>query len=218
MWEGKAVAGIAPEYRFDLGTESAANLWITRDAGKQLSLQGQVRVPRRVFDEHMVVDRRDGSLWTLVRAAYGIGESTSADGGKTWTAGAESAMPHVNSRFFIRRLDSGKLLLVTHNPPDRKTRSHLTAHLSDDDGRTWNAGLMIDERPGVSYPDGVQAPDGSIYLIYDFDRTGAKQILMAKFTEADVAAGVWQSPGSRQRVLVNQATGVRRPQESAPAH
>ena len=75
-------------------------------------------------------------------------------------------MTHIpHARFFIRRLASGKLLLVKHDPPDGKTRSHLTAYLSDDDGATWEGGLMIDERPGVSYPDGVQAPDGTLYEV-----------------------------------------------------
>jgi predicted neuraminidase len=155
----------------------------------------------------MVVERRDGSLWMLVRAKYGIGESTSTDGGKTWSEGRPSDIPHVDARFFVRRLASGKLLLVTHNPPDKKNRSHLIAHLSDDDGMTWTGGLMLDERPGISYPDGVQAPDGTIYIIYDFARTKEKQIFMAAFTEDDVAKGEWLSPKARQRVVVNQATG-----------
>ena len=59
----------------------------------------------------------------------------------------------------------------------------------------------------MSYPDGVQASDGTIRLIYDFDRRGAKQILMAVFTEADVSSGKW-SAAARQRIVVNQATGV----------
>ena len=49
----------------------------------------------------------------------------------------------MNSRFFIRRLESGNLLLVRHNPPDRKTRSHLTAYLSEDDGKSWIGGMML---------------------------------------------------------------------------
>ncbi len=96
---------------------------------------------------------------------------------------------------------------MKHNPPDGKTRSHLTAYLSDDDGETWHGGLVLDERPKVSYPDGVQAPDGAIYIIYDYDRKGARHILMATFTEADVAAGEAASGKARMRVLVNSASG-----------
>ena len=87
----------------------------------------------------------------------------------------------------------------------------LTDHtyLASHDGKTWQGGLMIDERRGVSYPDGVQSPDGMIYLIYDFDRHGAKQILMATFTEDDVVQGKCVSDAARMRVVVNQATGVK---------
>jgi hypothetical protein len=46
-----------------------------------------------------------------------------------------------------------------------------------------------------------------ITLIYDYSRTGEKQILMASFSEQDVAYGEWISPVARQRVLINQATG-----------
>ncbi len=209
IWERKADARTPAERRHEQGEASGANVWATHDKGKMFERLGQVRVPKRVFDEHMLVERKGGDLWMLVRAAYGIGESTSTDGGKTWAVGKETTIPHVNSRFFLRRLASGKLLLVTHEPPDGKTRSHLTARLSADDGETWTGGLVIDERIGVSYPDGVQAADGTIYLVYDFERTKSKQILMATFTEADVTAGKLVSEKARLRVVVNQATGAR---------
>ena len=136
-----------------------------------------------------------------------IGESISMDRGKTWSPGRPSTIPHVNSRFFIRRTLSGKLLLVRHNPLDGKTRSHLTAYLSDDDGKTWRGGLLLDERAGVSYPDGIQSPDGPFYIIYDYNRTTDKEILMAVFTEADIERGTCVSGKARLRVLVNKATG-----------
>jgi hypothetical protein len=152
----------------------------------------------------MVVQRRDGSLWMLVRTMYGIGQSTSRDGGRTWSPGTRYA-DHVVTRFFIRRLKSGRLLVVRHDPPSGKGRSHLTAHLSDDDGATWKYRMLLDERNSVSYPDGTQAPDGTIYIIYDRERTGAREILMSAFTEKDVEAGQPTSPKARLRVLVNKA-------------
>ena len=64
---------------------------------------------------------------------------------------------------------------MKHGPIEKKTgRSHLTAFVSKDDGRSWEGGLMLDERGGVSYPDGQQTADGTIYITYDFDRTGAR--------------------------------------------
>ena len=184
----------------------------SNDQGKTWALRGAAGVPERKdrnCDEHMLVERRDGSLWLLVRTRYGIGESTSTDGGKTWSPAVPSKIQHATARFFIRRLAGGKLLLVKHGPIAQRTgRSHLTAYLSADDGKTWTGGLLLDGRPGVSYPDGFQAPDGTVYIIHDYSRTGAKLILMSAFTEADVAAGKLVSQPGRLRVLINRATGV----------
>lgn len=195
------------------GKEGSSTVVCSEDQGATWQTIGRANVPERKdrnCDEPMIVQRADGSLWMLVRTGYGIGQSVSKDGGRTWSDVAPSKIGHATARFFVRRLKSGKLLLVKHGPIDQRTdRSRLTAYLSDDDGRSWHGGLMIDERKGVSYPDGVQSPQGTIYLIYDFSRTGAKQILMAAFTEEDVAKGRCVSDKARMRIEINRATGVR---------
>jgi hypothetical protein len=171
------------------------------------SMIGQVLAPKREYDEHHIIERADKSLWMLLRTPDGLFESTSSDGGKNWDTPARSPIPHINSRFCIRRLQSGRLLLITHEPPDGKTRSHLIARLSEDDGKTWQGGLLLDDRPGVSYPDATEGPKGTIHVIYDFERTRSKQILSATITESHILMG---NPGrnGRLRVLVNQASGA----------
>ena len=194
------------------GREGSPRVVRSTDNGATWTALGGANIPEedRNCDEPMIVERRDGSLWLLVRTRYGLGESTSTDGGRTWTEVKPSAIQHATSRFFVRRLNSGKLLLVKHGPIHERTeRSHLTAYLSEDDGKTWSGGLMLDERSGVSYPDGVESPDGTIYLIYGYDRTGAKQILMATFAEQDVLQGSGVSDRARFRIVVNRATGER---------
>jgi predicted neuraminidase len=189
---------------------SGSNVIASTDQGQTWEYRGGVDIPGRSCDEHMLIEREDGTLWLLARTTYGIGEAFSEDGGRTWTEGRQSWIPHVpTARFFIRRLNSGKLILVKHSPPDGRTRSHLTAYLSEDDGRTWQGGLLLDERPYVSYPDGTQAEDGTVYLIYDHERHREKQILMATFTEEDILAGEAVSSAARLRVPVNRATGER---------
>ena len=186
------------------------NVIVSRDKGQTFEWLGGANAPAedRVWDEHMVVERQDGSLWMLVRTKYGIGESVSSDRGKTWREVRPSALAHTSSRFFLRRLQSGNLLLVKHGPLDTPTgRSHLTAYLSGDDGMTWHGGLELDERDGVSYPDGIQTPDGTINIIYDYSRTGDREILLAAFTEEDVAAGVPVSGKTRFRGLISKGTG-----------
>lgn len=187
---------------------SGSHVVASTDQGETWEYRGGVDIPGRRCDEHQLVERSDGSLWLLARTTYGIGESISTDGGRTWSEGRKSWIPHIpTARFYIRRLTSGRLLLVKHSPMDGRTRSDLTAYLSDDDGSTWKGGFLLDERRGVSYPDGTQADEGTIYIIYDYSRKGAKQILMATFTEEDVLAGEAVSDGVRLRVEVNQATG-----------
>ena len=170
-------------------TENGARMVVSGDRGKSWSIRGAVNVPEEVWDcdEHMIIERKDGSLWMLVRTKYGIGKSSSDDRGGTWTPLMPSSIRHPTARFFIRRLSSGNLLLVKHGPVDMRTgRSHLMAFVSQDEGHTWSGGLLLDERPGVSYPDGQQAGNDTIRIIYDFSRTGEQHILMTSFGEADV--------------------------------
>ena len=148
-------------------TDDSAKVIVSTDHGKTWRLQGACNVPQpvRAFDEHMIVQRMDGTLWLLARTNYGIGESVSDYRGATWPDLTPSAISHPSARFFIRRLQSGNLLLVKHGPIGKRTgRSHLTAYMSTDDGKTWGGGLLLDQRNGVSYPDGQQTDDGLIRI------------------------------------------------------
>jgi hypothetical protein len=150
--------------------EDCAQIIVSTDAGKTWARSGACRLPAaiRQYDEHIFVERGNGSIWLLVRTNSGIGESVSTDRGAKWPELAPSPILNTPSLFFVRRLLSGNLLLAKHGPLDTRTsRSHVTAHLSSDDGKTWGGGLMLDERLGVSYPDGQQTPDGLIRIIYD---------------------------------------------------
>jgi len=215
IWKGHG-AHHPPIYHHP-GERTGAWVLVSRDTGKTFGFSGKVSSQAdRIYDEHMLVERSEGSLWMLTRIKTGIWENESNDGGKTWNHGRRSSIPHLNSRFFIRRLLSGNLLLVRHDVPDKSTppekalRSHLTAFISQDDGRTWLGGLLLDERVGVSYPDGTQMQDGTIHVIYDFNRTLEKEIRLATFTEADVLAEEWISAVARPGQLINQATAVGR--------
>ena len=172
--------------------DNSIRVYASSDQGKTFSLRGTANVTPadwRGPDEPMIVERKDGSLWMLVRRR-GIAETVSTDGGRTWSELQRSPLRHPTSRFFVRRLKSGNLLLVKHGPLDERTRREkLTAYLSSDDGRSWQGGLMLDEREDVTYPDGVQAADGTITIVYDYRRTPEGVVLMATFREDDVLAG-----------------------------
>ncbi len=204
------------EHHPELDDERMANVYASTDEGKTFARRGGVIVPDRGFDEHMIVEKEDGTLWMLTRTHYGIGQAFSKDGGYTWENIGPSGHTGPNSRFFIRRLQSGRLLMVNHVNPSYQTspqkwnrRNNLMAMLSDDDGLTWRGGLMLDARNDVSYPDGVEGPDGRICIIYDHERYGAREILMSVFTEEDVLMGRPVSGKAQFEVLVSRATGKK---------
>ncbi len=232
IWTQQPAKNVAPDDRRHVPPEQlkwdaaqvGAHVYRSRDRGATLTRIGTVKIPDPQFDEHMLVERKDASVWLLARNQLGIAESASRNGGAAWADAKPATIPHVASRFFIRRLRSGNLLLVKHNPQldtqwlqQKKTanplhqRSHLTAYLSADDGKTWRGGLLLDERLGVSYPDGDEAEDGRIFLIYDSSRKGDKEILLAVFTEADILAGKIDTARSSLRLRVHQATGTVAP-------
>ena len=68
---------------------------------------GECRFPDPDWHEHMIVERKDGTLWMLARTAKGIMQTTSADSGRTWAVPTEpTGIRHPNARFHLRRLAS----------------------------------------------------------------------------------------------------------------
>ncbi|MEE6289341.1 sialidase family protein [Georgenia sp. MJ173] len=207
--------------------ERYSNVYVSTDQGETVSYRGSADVPNRQFDEHMVVEKNDGSLWMLVRCYDGIGEAFSTDGGRTWSPGRKSHIAGPCSRFHIRRLKSGRLLMINHhdfgeklsrddveaqgNVKVWKGRTNLTALISDDDGATWPHTLLLDARDDISYPDATEGEDGTIYVIYDWQRMTERKIYLARFTEDDVLNGEAADEHSRLQVLVNVAEAQPEP-------
>jgi hypothetical protein len=178
-----------PIHSWFAGPKQLQGVGVSTDEGRSWKLHGALQAPEWAL-ECMITELKDGRLWLLTRTGGGfLWESHSSDKGRTWTESKASTIPNPGSRFFIRRLASGNLLLVNHHGFTGRARSHLTAQISTDDGQTWNEGLLLDERKGVSYPDGVQDRDGLIWITYDRDRQGEGEVLLAKFREEDVIAG-----------------------------
>lgn len=194
--------------------KKGAHLYRFVDYDRPFEHVSQVEIQDTPFTEHMVVERKDGSLWMLARMRTGIAQAVSSDQGRTWRELEPFTREfNVNTRICLRKLTSGSLLLIVNDHP--KKRANLTALLSDDDGKTWPFKLVLDEREFVSYPDVTQASDGTLYATYDRGRyqKDMQEILMAKFTEADVRAGRLVSLGSRLQQTVNKLSdeggGVR---------
>ncbi|MBQ4089404.1 MAG: exo-alpha-sialidase [Clostridia bacterium] len=210
VWKPTLVAGTncVPDGKHETG----AHVYRSRDMGETFEKIGTVDAPERWYDEHMLFEKLNGDIEMYIRTRYGVGKAVSKDGGSTWGEACDSGLGGPNSRFYIGRLKSGRVLLVNHY--NFTGRNNLTAFLSDDDGATFSAKLLIDGRNDVSYPDVCQADDGAIYIIYDRERgakyvpgvdysESAREILMAKITEDDILAGKLVHPESRLRMIVS---------------
>jgi hypothetical protein len=192
--------------------KQTARVFASIDQGISWKERGYLKFPDWQFDEHMMVELKGGRLWMLARTSGQPYESFSGDGGKTWSTPQQAAtVQNVSARFFLRRLQSGRILLIKNGSPAERLpqRTHMSAWLSDDEGQTWKGGLLLDPRNAVSYPDGFESPDGLIHILYDWNRHSDAEILMAKFREADVLAGKIVSHDAKLRMLVNKATGPK---------
>ena len=188
-----------------------AFVYRTADQGKTFERLGGMYNPDHAYDEHMVLEKEDGTLVMYSRIMHGVGVAYSYDRGVTWTEGVDTGLGGPNSSVFVRKLKSGRWLLVNHY--EYINRDHLTAMLSEDEGKTWPYKLLLDERDQVSYPDGVEAEDGFLYITYDRERgcgkksladacAEAREILYAKITEEDIIAGKLVNPDSKMKQVM----------------
>ena len=189
----------------------SACLYASTDGGRTFALRGGATLPvaARLYDEHEIVPRADGSLLCFIRGNWGKGhhpwETVSRDAGRTWSEPVKARFANTSGRIFFRKLASGNCLLVKNGPFDADVgRTQIMAFLSRDDGETWSKGFLLDDRANVAYPDGDQFADGRIVVVYDRDRFGAREILFATFTEADVLAGRDVSGKVRLRGIVSR--------------
>jgi hypothetical protein len=184
----------------DLGDERGSNVYRSTDQGKSFQRIGQVRISGTRVDEHMIVERGDGSLWMLLRNTGGIAQSVSTDGGRTWSDGSLylQGRKFRSKRFFIRRLNSRALLMVRTRgvfvlsvcsgirrrsacSPPRSI--NLWLRNNSPDGKRSHMTAFVSDNDGAtwkgglllderesSYPDGVQSEDGTLFIIYDHQR------------------------------------------------
>lgn len=186
-------------------TPKGSFAYATYDNGKTFHKLGYADVEKRSYDEHMFLELENGAVRCFVRTSYGIGAADSYDGGLHWGKDFNTGYGGPSSRFHIRRLPSGRVLLINHY--ENKGRNNLTALLSEDDGKTFPYTLLLDERRRVSYPDVALAPDGGIHITYDRDRgcfksslhealASEREILTARITEEEILAGKLQDDKS----------------------
>lgn len=214
VWQsGIKIFGLPPEDYGFAEEEKATFAYCTEDQGRSFQKLGGVQARFRSVDEHMILELTDGRLLMLIRTLKGIDAAWSENGGKCWTPATDSGLSGPCSRFFIRRLRSDRVLLINHY--DFTKRNHLTALLSEDDGKTWPYKLLLDGRNDVSYPDAAETEDGTIYITYDRERgcfkddlatamADAREILLARITEEDIIAGSIVTQGSFLQKVISK--------------
>ena len=160
---------------------------ISTDKGKTYTHFYGPKKKGTYFDETMAYELNSGEVRMLARTSLGkLAQCFSKDNGRTWTDSELSDITAADSRFFVSRLPSGNIILINNDDP--KSRTKMTVHISDDDGKTWKYKKCIDDREDLSYPD-ADFHNGKIYLTYDCGRTKEREIMFAAFTEEDIIKG-----------------------------
>lgn len=157
--------------------------YITHDGGKTFERRYSGKKWSGRIHESMAYQMNDGTIRLFVRTLDGhIAESYSYDGGETFTDAVLTDIPNADSRFFLAKLPSGRVILI-HNDHD-SVRVNMTVRLSEDDGKTWKYVKRIDSLRRSS-PDAV-FHDGKIYMNADHLRTAAREVSLFVFTEEDI--------------------------------
>jgi len=111
-----------------------------------------------------VVALEDGRLLAIQREpATSMCSSVSADGGRTWSVSKPLGFPG-HCPYLLRT--SGGVLVLAHRLPQ------TSLHYSLDDGGTWSANVLVDDRIGA-YPSLVERGDGSILIVYYEEGAGS---------------------------------------------
>jgi lysophospholipase L1-like esterase len=134
--------------------------------------------------EGTLEELRDGRLWMLLRSYAGFFyESLSSDHGLTWTDPKPSAIKSTGSPGKMKRLASGRLVLLWNAIPNEGyvRREELSISLSEDDGKTWTPPQVFARNKGgrVSYPHLFEHSPGELWI------TTMQGSLRASLKEAD---------------------------------
>ena len=170
---------------------SYVEIYSSLDNGLNWSLKGRSKVDNVLFVTESTLVQIDDEgkelvLYSRTDISYYQAVSYSHDGGATWTVSEDEGRICPNSRQFAYRLASGNILFAHHY--NSYSRENMFVGLSTNGCQSYDHNLILDVRNGTSYPDITQAEDGSIYVTWDYDRYGMKQVLFAKLNEQDLLA------------------------------
>jgi len=182
---------IIPQWRH------ATVMWVSDDLGKSWQRGDMLDYGVGTHDhagslEGSVIERRDGSLYLLLRTESGfLWEATSRDGLK-WEGLKQTTIPSVTCCPQMTRLTDGRIALLwnappRHDPKSGASRSELSLAFSEDETATWSKPVIVaaNHAPGgrVSYPYLYERKPGELWI------TTMQGDLRMKINVADLGAG-----------------------------
>jgi lysophospholipase L1-like esterase len=182
---------IIPQWRH------ATVMWVSDDLGKSWQRGDMLDYGVGTHDhagslEGSVIERRDGSLYLLLRTESGfLWEATSRDGLK-WEGLKQTTIPSVTCCPQMARLTDGRIALLwnappRHDPKSGASRSELSLAFSEDETATWSKPVIVaaNHAPGgrVSYPYLYERKPGELWI------TTMQGDLRMKINVADLGAG-----------------------------
>lgn len=140
------------------------------------------RALTRNFDEPVFYQADEKTVAVLLRQRDPVFvRALSRDDGKTWSR-PEVLCAAASQRPCAMNLADGRRLLITSLDPGK--RNGLRLWLSED-GMSFETAFSLDTRERVSYPEAVQAADGSLFVVWDRERNNK--------IRKNVAAGISQA-------------------------
>ena len=135
----------------------------------------------RNFDEHMIIEKKDGEFLGMMRTLDGIYQSSS-----NFTK-SDFLNQTTSSRFYLGRLKSGLNIFVGNNSIVRSNMEIYTCDFYSALPK-WEFKCRLSSDSHISYPDLVEDQNGNIYVIYDRERLGVGEIILAKINQKDLVA------------------------------
>ncbi len=183
---------IIPEWRH------ATVMFVSDDKGKSWKRSNVLDYGVGAHDhagsiEGTVVERKDGSLYELLRTESGwLYEAESRNGGLLWENLKKSSIKSVTCCPQMMRLADGRVALLWNHPPrhrpdSRSSREELFIAFSSDECATWSSPVVVAGAYGaggrVSYPYLYERRPGEFWI------TTMQGGLRMKLNAADIGAG-----------------------------
>lgn len=173
----------AAQFRDAQGTPHSC-LLSSANAGETWAVSAPAIATKPPTSEAQVAELSDGSLLLTMRDESRSGKRAWArfQRGKTMPAGDwdpwRSDLPDPTCMASLVRHPSGALIFS--NPASPKNRVGMTLRVSDDDGKTWSAGRVLDPRP-AAYSCLTILADGTIGILYEAgEKNSAETMIFAK--------------------------------------